>query len=57
MATGSAAGHIALWDLESKKLNSQMREAHEGSVIGMQCLPNEPLMVTNAADNSLKVFR
>lgn len=56
MATGSTAGHIALWDLESKKLQSQIREAHEGSVVGMQCLPNEPLMVTNAADNSLKVW-
>ncbi|CAC5374475.1 UTP21 [Mytilus coruscus] len=56
MVTGSTIGHIALWDLESKKLKSQIRDAHEGSVVGMQCLPNEPLMVTNAADNSLKVW-
>lgn len=57
MVTGSTIGHIALWDLESKKLKSQIRDAHEGAVVGMQCLPNEPLMVTNAADNSLKVIK
>ncbi|XP_052776879.1 WD repeat-containing protein 36-like [Mya arenaria] len=56
MATGSASGHIALWDLEERKLRSQMREAHAGAVTGMQCLPSEPLMVTSAADNTLKVW-
>ncbi|XP_060608574.1 WD repeat-containing protein 36-like isoform X2 [Ruditapes philippinarum] len=56
MATGSATGHIALWDLEERKLRSQMREAHMTSVSGMQCLPSEPLMVTSSADNTLKVW-
>ena len=55
MATGSAVGHIALWDLEERKLKSQMRDSHMTSVMGMQCLPNEPLMVTSAADNTHKV--
>lgn len=55
MATGSASGHIALWDLEKRKLRCQMREAHGTAVSGMQCLPSEPLMVTSAADNTLKV--
>jgi len=56
MATGSASGHIGLWDLEKRKLCSQMREAHGTAVSGMQCLPSEPLMVTSAADNTLKVL-
>ncbi|XP_013379758.1 WD repeat-containing protein 36 isoform X1 [Lingula anatina] len=56
MATGSVAGHIALWNLEEKRLLSQMRGAHSGSVTGMKCLPSEPLMVTSSADNSLKVW-
>ena len=55
MATGSAVGHIGLWDLEERKLSSQIRDAHTTSVTGMKCLPNEPLMVTSAADNTLKV--
>ncbi|XP_046327932.2 WD repeat-containing protein 36-like [Haliotis rufescens] len=56
MATGSTAGHIALWDLEDRKLKSQMRDAHSSSVTGMRCLPSEPLMVTSSADNTLKVW-
>ena len=55
MATGSTQGHIALWNLEERKLQSQMREAHVGAVTGMKCLPSEPLMVTSSSDNSLKV--
>ncbi|XP_048757531.1 WD repeat-containing protein 36-like [Ostrea edulis] len=56
MVTGSTAGHIALWNLEEKKLQSQIRHAHQSTVSGMSCLPSEPLMVTSAADNSLKVW-
>ncbi|KAK7486461.1 hypothetical protein BaRGS_00022262 [Batillaria attramentaria] len=56
MVTGSAAGHIAFWDLETRTLKSQELEAHRSSVSGLQCLPNEPLMVTSAADNTLKVW-
>lgn len=56
MVTGSTAGHIALWNLEEKKLQSQIRNAHYSAVSGMNCLPSEPLMVTSAADNSLKVW-
>ena len=55
MATGSTLGHIALWNLEEKRLQSQMRQCHNGSVTGMKCLPSEPLMVTSSPDNSLKV--
>lgn len=56
MATGSAAGHIVLWDLENRKLHSYLKDAHYASVTGLECLPSEPLMVTSAADNSLKVW-
>ena len=55
MATGSSVGHIALWDLEEKKLRAQIRHAHASAVCGMKCLPSEPLMVTSSSDNSLKV--
>ena len=57
MATGSTQGHIALWNLEERKLQSQMRESHSGAVSGMKCLPSEPLMVTSSSDNSLKVCK
>ncbi|XP_069127390.1 WD repeat-containing protein 36-like [Argopecten irradians] len=56
MVTGSAVGHMALWDLEQRKLSSQIREAHTTSVTGMVCVASEPLIVTSGADNSLKVW-
>ncbi|KAK3793159.1 hypothetical protein RRG08_024990 [Elysia crispata] len=56
MVTGSTSGHISLWDLENRKLHSYMKEAHCSSITGLSCLPSEPLMVTSAADNSLKVW-
>ena len=48
-------GHVALWDLEERKLLGQMWEAHSGSVTGVAALPSEPLLVTSSPDNSLKV--
>lgn len=56
MVTGSSVGHIALWDLEQRKLKSQIRDAHTTSVTGLVCMLSEPLIVTSAADNSLKVW-
>lgn len=56
LASSSKQGHIAFWNLEEKKLQSQIRDAHQVSIAGMQFLQNEPLMVTNSADNSLKVW-
>ena len=49
------SGHVALWDLEERKLLGQMWEAHQGAVTGMVALPSEPLLVTSSPDNTLKV--
>ncbi|CAD5111627.1 DgyrCDS920 [Dimorphilus gyrociliatus] len=56
MTTGSTTGHIAIWNLEKKKIQSQIQNAHDNSVCGMEFLKNEPLMVTNSGDNSLKIW-
>ncbi|XP_010708470.1 WD repeat-containing protein 36-like [Meleagris gallopavo] len=56
MAAGSPVGHIALWDLEEKKLKSQMRNAHSTAVAGMSFVPGEPLLITNGADNAIRVW-
>ena len=55
MCTGSSVGHIAVWDLEKRKLHSQIRSAHNAAVTGLRFLPSQPLLVTSSADNSLKV--
>jgi len=56
MISGSSLGHITVWNLEEKRLISQIREAHCGSVDGMQSLKLEPLMVTSSNDNSIKLW-
>ncbi|XP_071586251.1 WD repeat-containing protein 36 isoform X1 [Heliangelus exortis] len=56
MAAGSPIGHIALWDLEEKKLLCQMQDAHSTAVAGMSFVPGEPLLITNGADNAIRVW-
>lgn len=56
MLTSSDLGHIAIWDLEKRKLCSQMASVHNGSVSTLVALQNEPLVVTSSEDNSLKIW-
>ena len=34
LCSGSVLGHIAQWDLEERRLQSQIRDAHASSVTG-----------------------
>lgn len=56
MATGSIEGHIVFWNLEQRKVESQLLKAHFGAVTGLKYLPNEPLLVSSSPDNSLKLW-
>lgn len=56
MAAGSPVGHIGLWDLDDKKLISQMRNAHTTAIAGMTFVHGEPLLITNGADNAIRVW-
>lgn len=56
MASASESGHIVLWDLEKRRVASQVLKAHEASVTGMVCLQSEPLMLTSSPDNRLKLW-
>jgi U3 small nucleolar RNA-associated protein 21 len=56
MATGSPAGHVVLWNLEERKVASQILEAHDKTVASLKCFPCEPLMVSSSPDNSIKVW-
>ena len=55
MASASAIGHIAIWDLDKRRLQSEIRDAHNGRISGLKFLSNEPLLITNSSDNSIKV--
>ncbi|KAF5273394.1 hypothetical protein FQA39_LY07411 [Lamprigera yunnana] len=56
MATGSIAGHVVFWNLEERRVASQLMNAHNAPVSGMVCLPNEPLVLTSSPDNTLKLW-
>uniref|UniRef100_A0A4W6CQ21 WD repeat domain 36 n=1 Tax=Lates calcarifer TaxID=8187 RepID=A0A4W6CQ21_LATCA len=53
---GVLRGHIAFWDLERRQLAAQQRHAHNTAVAAATFLHGEPLLVTNGADNAIKVW-
>ncbi|KZT71306.1 Utp21-domain-containing protein [Daedalea quercina L-15889] len=55
LASASANGHIALWDLNSGgQLLHLMRGAHDGAVTAVEWVPGQPLLVSSGNDNSVK---
>uniref|UniRef100_A0A3P8RJC7 WD repeat domain 36 n=1 Tax=Amphiprion percula TaxID=161767 RepID=A0A3P8RJC7_AMPPE len=56
VASSSPQGHIAFWDLERRQLVTQQRHAHRTAVAAATFLQGEPLLVTNGADNAIKVW-
>ncbi|KAJ2715236.1 rRNA-processing protein utp21 [Coemansia spiralis] len=54
MATSSAEGDVALWDLENRRLMHVMQGAHDGAVAAMDFMTGQPLLLTSSADNSIK---
>jgi len=52
--TGQTSGHIAIWNLNERKMAGQMRDAHCGAITGMSCFPSEPILVTSSPDNTIK---
>lgn len=56
MATAGPTGSVAVWDLEKRRIATQMRNVHNGPVCGLKFINHEPLMVTSSSDNSLKVW-
>ncbi|XP_071400932.1 WD repeat-containing protein 36-like, partial [Centroberyx affinis] len=56
VASGSPQGHIAFWDMERRQLVAQQRHAHRSAVAAATFLHGQPLLVTNGADNAIKVW-
>lgn len=56
LAVATDNGHIILWNLKTKKLSSQMRNAHSGPVKCCKFVRNEALLVTTGSDNAIKVW-
>ena len=56
VATATSIGHIAVWGLDERRLVAMVRDAHDGSVGGMEFIQSQPLMATSSVDNSIKVI-
>ncbi|CAI5709122.1 unnamed protein product [Peronospora destructor] len=56
VVSGSRSGDIAVWNLQSKRLESVITRAHDGAVVSLQFLANEPLLLSSGTDNSIKLW-
>ncbi|KAK9504785.1 hypothetical protein O3M35_008971 [Rhynocoris fuscipes] len=56
MVSGTLVGHVVIWDLEERRVASQILDAHDGLVSSVICLSGEPIMVTSSPDNSVKMW-
>ncbi|KAK1276546.1 hypothetical protein QJS04_geneDACA004157 [Acorus gramineus] len=56
LASGDSSGVISIWDLEKRRLQSIIREAHDSSIISLHFLANEPVLMSSSADNSIKMW-
>ncbi|KDQ12262.1 hypothetical protein BOTBODRAFT_189275 [Botryobasidium botryosum FD-172 SS1] len=55
LATASASGNLALWDLnEGGRLLHLARGAHDGAITAVEWIPGQPLLITSGEDNSVK---
>ena len=57
-STSHQSGNIVLWDLNSKKIWSQMERPHAGRAISsLEFIPNEPVLASvSEDDNSIKMW-
>ena len=56
LASASTNGHIAFWDLgEGGRLLHLIRGAHDSAVSSIEWLPGQPVLLSSAGDNSIKV--
>ncbi|PAV23976.1 Utp21-domain-containing [Pyrrhoderma noxium] len=55
LASASANGHIALWDLNNNgRLIHNVRGAHDRAVTAIEWVPGQPVLVSSGEDNSVK---
>ncbi|GAB4849172.1 hypothetical protein Ancab_003982 [Ancistrocladus abbreviatus] len=56
LASGGSSGVISIWNLEKRRLQSVIREAHDSSIISLHFFANEPVLMSSSADNSIKMW-
>lgn len=56
LASGGSSGVINIWNLEKRRLQSVIREAHDSTIVSLHFFANEPVLMSSAADNSIKMW-
>ncbi|XP_022996501.1 U3 small nucleolar RNA-associated protein 21 homolog [Cucurbita maxima] len=56
LASGGSSGVISIWNLEKRRLQSVIREAHDSSIVSLHFLANEPVLMSSSTDNSIKMW-
>lgn len=56
LASGGSSGVISIWNLDKRRLQTVIREAHDTSIISLHFFANEPVLMSASADNSIKMW-
>ncbi|KAG0493288.1 hypothetical protein HPP92_004282 [Vanilla planifolia] len=56
LASGGSSGLISIWNLEKQRLQSVIRDAHDSRIVSLHFFANEPVLMSSAADNSIKIW-
>ncbi|XP_062115284.1 U3 small nucleolar RNA-associated protein 21 homolog [Humulus lupulus] len=56
LASGGSSGVISIWNLEKRRLQSVIRDAHDSSILSLHFLANEPVLMSSSSDNSIKMW-
>ncbi|KAF9597469.1 hypothetical protein IFM89_018915 [Coptis chinensis] len=56
LASGGSSGVISIWNLEKRRLQTVIRDAHDSSIISLHFFANEPVLMSSSADNSIKMW-
>ncbi|RZC75045.1 hypothetical protein C5167_050531 [Papaver somniferum] len=56
LASGGSSGVISIWNLEKRKLQSVVRDAHDSSIVSLHFFANEPVLMSSSVDNSIKMW-
>lgn len=56
LASGATSGVISIWNLEKRRLQSVIREAHDDAIISVHFFASEPVLMSASADNSIKMW-
>ncbi|PIN27151.1 WD repeat protein [Handroanthus impetiginosus] len=56
LASGGSSGVISIWNLEKRRLQCVIGEAHDCSIVSLHFFASEPVLMSSSADNSIKMW-